>query len=143
MLRKSMWLSLLGFAVVSACSVSAEEELSIEGARELPALTADGHVAWLRIEYSFLYRVEGPAPKTEIERDIVDLMRINAEGIINSRIATSVVPAVSELSLDEIKAMENGDPSANALLLHVRRTLEEALAEGVLQDISMKLIDPW
>lgn len=141
MWRKCM-LSLLAFAVISACSVSAEEELSIEGARELPALTADGHVVWLRIDYSFIYRVKGSAPKTEIERDVVDLMATNAQGIINSRIATSVVPGVSEFTLDEIQAMVNGDPSANALLLHVRRTLEESLAEGVLQQISMRLIDP-
>jgi hypothetical protein len=141
-MRRRIILCLLALAAFHACSVSAKEN-AFQGGREIPAQTADGHLVVVRVDYSFIYNMNSRNPQTEEERDIVDLLTTNANGIIRSRVLSYVLPAVSEFTLEELQAMVSGHRSENAMLLKLRRLLQqdESLARITIQNIDMSLVD--
>jgi hypothetical protein len=139
-MKKRKWLYLLLFMTLCSCTTEAEV---YEGGRVVPCDTADGYSIYIRVDYSFRYHMGDSKRDSKVQRDIVELLAINASGIIGSKTVVNVLPNAEKYTLEEIESMVHGDPSENQMLLELRKVLkeEESLEEVEIVSMTMSLVD--
>jgi hypothetical protein len=120
--------------------VAAQPSEVIEGGTWVPATTSDDHYPNILVEYTFIYAPEDlGAPRNQAQEFLLELMAVNADGIISSRVQAYVLRRVWELTLAELHALIEPSPMDNQLEKEIREHLDtsEGLEHVTIQRLAI------
>jgi len=135
---KVSWMLFL-FALQAVSCTVAEPADEYTGGTFVPAVTADGKYPDLTVRYSFTFELENEsAPQSQSQRDTLELMKANADGIIGSRIHAYLLKHVAEMTLADLSSIIDKEPSSGN---QVTQDLRDLLSDTAgLENVEIQTI---